>query len=200
MNISILVSLVVFLVVLIFLVSLVLKKKEPEPQEEIIEPVEEKRLFDNESISGSVFGIMRDSPNVNDFLKSDSSKPELTRRTYLENTLFLTNHRLLFIQIPISGVRPSDKMDISTYNFLHNRREIKNKGKQILDTLTPLEILQYKKNEILYDDIKLISLKNMDINIEKNNGERLKYTFLDKEYVDNLRHLLRLYLKDKFIG
>ena len=157
--------------------------------------------YQNEQIVFSIFGILKTAASFKDIFKPFGSATLGAGKTYFpENTLFVTNYRLLLVQVPVSGGNKIvGEVDYVQNNFFYNRSEIRQKGEQMLKTMGLTQILSYAMNDFLYSDIKLVTLKgNAQIIIEKNNGEKYSCTFLDKEYAEPLKKALSFYLKEKF--
>jgi len=119
---------------------------------------------------------------------------------YPENTLLITNYRILLIQVPITGGNKIvGETDYVPQNFFFNRGELRQKGEELLKTNSLPQILKLATNDVLYNDIKTLTLKQTQIIIEKVSGEKLSYVFMDREYIDSLKQLFQLYLKERFI-
>jgi len=143
-----------------------------------------------------VFGIMKTATGFGDMFTPVGS----SENYFPENTLLITNYRFLMVHMPISG---GDEIvggaDYANINFLFNRGKIRQKGEHILKTDSLPQILNLATNDVLYKDIKTVTLKKTEIIIEKLSGEKLGYLFLDREYVEPIKKLLRAYLSDRFI-
>lgn len=158
--------------------------------------------YKNEQIVFPIFGIIKTAASFKDKFKLHGfSMLGAGKRYYPENTLFITNHRLLFVQVPVTGGNKIiGSKDYVSENFFYNRSEIRKKGEEMLKTMTISQILPYAMNDFLYSDIKKIILKwNTQIIIEKINGEKYSCAFLDKEYAKPLKKILSSYLKEKFM-
>jgi len=157
--------------------------------------------YQDEKIVGAVFGILKTITGLKDLFKPMGVSFLGSGKIYFpENSLLITNYRLLMIQVPVSGGNKIvGETDYVSKNFFFNRGEIRQKGEQILKTNSLPEILALATNDVLYSDIKRVTLEQMKITIEKMNGERLGYVFMDEEYIKPLKELLQFYLKDKFI-
>lgn len=158
------------------------------------ENVKNLTLIPGEKIIGTIFGIMNLKRTGFAFLGvGKTTKPE--------NTLLITDNRLLFVQIPIPG---SNKIvDGAVYgdmNFFWNRGEIKEKGYQMIENM-PLEeiIKQYGIDAVLFDEIVSLTLKKMEFSILTSTNQKYKYLFMDREYVEPLKQWLRTYFKEKFV-
>ena len=164
----------------------------------ISHPIKEHQ---GEQLAGSVFGVLKVATGLGDFLKPFSSSFLGTGKTYFpENTMFITNLRIILIQIPISGGnKVVGEVDYVTNNFFYNRGELRQKGMELLQSNSLNDLLKFATNDVLYSDIKLITLKPYKIIIEKMNGEKLGYTFMDNEYNDLLKKLLHQHVKDKLV-
>lgn len=157
--------------------------------------------YKNEQIAGSIFGIIKTAVSFKDALNPfGSSFLGSGKMYYPENTLVVTNCRLLFVQIPLSGGnKVIGNTEYVSQNFFFNRGELRQKGEQIIKTNSLSEILSLATNDVIYNDIKTLTLKPFKIIIEKSNGGKLAYTFMDKEYTDLLKRMFKFYLKDRFI-
>ena len=157
--------------------------------------------YQDEKIIGSVFGIMKTATGFKDMLKPMGASFLGSGKTYFpENSLLITNYRLLMMQIPISGGNKIvGKTNYVSQNFFFNRGEIKQKGEQILKTNSLSQILKLATNDVLFRDIKTVTLKQTKIIIEKVTKEKFGYVCMDREYIEPLKKLLRVYLRDRFI-
>jgi hypothetical protein len=151
--------------------------------------------YQNESIQGYFFGIMKLGFGIFGFGSLGVGK-----RYYPENTLIVTNFRLIFVQIPISG---GNKMvgdrDYVDQNFFFNRGEIKQKGEEILKTNSLPEILKLATNDASFQDIKSVILKKGQIKIEKKNGEKLSYGVMNINDFDLFKETIKSSLKEKVV-
>jgi hypothetical protein len=158
--------------------------------------------YDDEQIAGWVIGIIKVAASFRDIFKPAGTLVLGSGKRYFpENTLLVTNYRLLFIQIPVSGGNKIvGDTDYVEQNFFFNRAEIRQKGEEILKTYSLSQILRLATNDILYRDIKTLTLKqNHQIIVEELAGQRISYSFWDKEYFDSLKRLFRFYLKERFV-
>jgi len=157
--------------------------------------------YQDEQIAGSVFGIMKTASGFKDVFKPFGMSVLGSGKTYYpENTLLVTNYRILLIQVPITGGNKIvGETDYVPQNFFFNRSELRQQGEELLKTNSLSQILKLATNDVLYNDIKILTLKQTQIIIEKTTGEKLSYVFMDREYIDSLKQLFSLYLKEKFI-
>jgi hypothetical protein len=157
--------------------------------------------YQNEQIAGAVFGIMKIATGFKDMFKPMGSSVLGSGKTYFpENSLLITNYRVLMIQVPVSGGNKIvGETDYVSQNFFFNRGEIREKGEQILKTSSIPQIVNLATNDVLFRDVKIITLNQTKIIIEKSNGDKLGYVFMDREYIEPLKKLLQFYLKEKFI-
>ena len=159
-----------------------------------IENVKNLASISGEKIIGAIFGIMN-------LKKTGFIFFGVGKTTKPENTLLVTDNRLLFVQIPVPGSNKIvDGAIYSDMNFFWNRGEIKEKGRQILENTSLEEVIkQYGIDAISFDEISNLTLKKMQFTILTNTNRKYKYLFMDKEYTEPLKQWLRAYLKDKFI-
>jgi hypothetical protein len=157
--------------------------------------------YQDEQIAGSVFGIMKTAAGFKDVFKPFGMSVLGSGKTYYpENTLLVTNYRMLLIQVPITGGNKIvGETDYVSQNFFFNRGELRQQGEELLKTNSLSQILKLATNDVLYNDIKILTLKQTQIIIEKMTGEKLSYVFMDREYIDSLKQVFSLYLKEKFI-
>jgi len=175
--------------------------------------------YENEKITGKVFGIMivntdfkdvKDAFNPIKILKGALSNPYSSsflgsgKVYYPENTLLITNKRLLFIQIPMTGGnKVVEGINYSYNNLYFNRGELIKNGEEILKTNSLPQILKLAINDVLYQDINSLTLKKQknQIIIEKSTGEKLGYSIVNREMTiePSIKKLFKLYLKEKFI-
>lgn len=156
--------------------------------------------YQDEQIVGSVFGIKMTATSFMDIFKpTGASVMGSGKNFYPENTLLITNYRLLMIQVTITGGNKIvGQTDYVSQNFFFNRGELRVAGEAVMQN--PLsEIVKLATNDVLYNDIKTLTLKQMQIVIEKLNGEKVGYMFMDREYMDLLAKLLPQYLGERFV-
>lgn len=160
--------------------------------------------YQDEVILGSVFGIEKSIASFKDIFSRKMGSYEFLgvgRNFAPENTLLITNYRLLFIQIPLAG---GDKVisgtDFVSANMMFNRSEIVQKGEEILKTNSIVQLSPLVRNEVLYQDIARLIFNKFIINIQKTNGEKLRYGFMDKEYTELINKILPEYLGNKFVS
>lgn len=156
--------------------------------------------YQGEQIVCSVFGIMKTAASLSDVFKPFGESVFGSGKMYYpENTLLITNYRIILVQVPVTG---GNKIvggtDYVTQNFYFNRAEIKQKGEELLKINSLTQVLQFVTNDVLYNNIKTLKLKQTQIIIEKTTGEKLSYIFIDKEYIDPIKQALQTYLKEKF--
>lgn len=84
-------------------------------------------------------------------------------------------------------------------NLLFNRGEIKEKGTEIINTSSVEQITKFAINDALYGDIKTLKMYKQEITIETLNGGKFSYVFMDQEYTQQLKQVLSICLKEKFI-
>jgi len=147
----------------------------------------------DERIVGSLFGIMNLKRTGIAFLGvGNTTKPE--------NTLLITDRRLLFVETPIPGSnRIVDGTAHADMSFFWNRGEISAKGQRMVESM-PLEEIarQYGIDELAFDEIANLELDKTEFTILTNANQKYRYLFMDREYVEPLKQWLRTYLKGKF--
>ena len=93
-----------------------------------------------------------------------------------------------------------DGTDYTMMNFIWNRSEISDKGKEILKINSISQILPLVRNEVSYNDISSLVFNKFIINIKMSNGDKLRYGFMDKEYTELINKILPKYLGSKFLS
>jgi len=153
----------------------------------------------DEKNEAAIFGILTTAVDMKGVFKVFGSSSLGVGKIYNpENTLLITNKRLLFIQVPLTGGNKIvDQTDYVTQNFLYNRGELREKGEQLLKEKTPQQLLEYATSDVVFSDIKTVTLEKAKIIIEKNNGEKFAYAYLDKEYLDILKVKFKEILGDR---
>ncbi|WP_340201722.1 hypothetical protein [Ascidiimonas sp. W6] len=170
-----------------------------------IDPYNVHRKIENyqdEEIAGAVFGIIETATGFKDLFKARGvSILGKGKVKFSENSLLLTNYRLLLVQIPVpGGNKMIGETDYVSENFFFNRGEIRQLGEEMLKTNSITQFLKLTTNYLLYEEVKTVTLHQTKIIIEKLSGDKLGYFFMDKEYIEPLKELLQLYLKEKFIN
>jgi len=147
-----------------------------------------------ERIVGTLFGIMNRKRTGFAFLG-------VGKTTRPENTLLITDSRLLFVEMPIPGNNKIvDGAVYSDMNLFWNRGEIREKGQRIVESMSLEEIAkQYGIDEVLFDEIANLKVEKMEFTILTNANQKYGYLFMDREYVEPLKQWLRTYLKGKFV-
>lgn len=184
----------VFLLVVFFVIEITRIGKVDLSIQIPAENVKNLTLIPGEKIIGAIFGILNLKRTGFSFLGvGKTTKPE--------NTLLITDNRLIFVQIPIPGSNKIvDGAAYSDMNFFWNRGEIKEKGRQMIEKMSLEEIVkQYGIGGISFDEITSLTLKKMEFFILTNANQKYKYLFMDREYIEPLKQWLRACLKDKFI-
>ncbi|MFA6513895.1 MAG: hypothetical protein WCT50_01225 [Patescibacteria group bacterium] len=173
--------------------------EDKQPHQENLVKISE---YQDEKILGSVFGITKGVASFKDMFSRTTGSSEFLgvgQNFAPENTLLITNYRLLFIQVPMTG---GDKVitgtDYTMNNIMFNRSEIAKNGEELLKNNSISQISPLIRNEVLYKDVMDLILNKFIIKIKKINGEKFRYAFFDKEYADLINKILPAYLKDKF--
>lgn len=154
----------------------------------------ELKLEPDEKLLYTIFGIMNLGRTGTSILGVGSTnKPE--------NTLIITNKRMLFVEIPIAGNSAMvDGITYSDMNFFWNRGELINAGGETLKTFSLNEIANnYGVQSYLYDDISKLILKKMEIEIHTIRNDKVKYLFLDREHIQPLIDNFKAVLGEKFV-
>lgn len=159
------------------------------------------KINKDEEIILPIFGIMKTSVDLKSALEpfgiSFLGKGKVLSP---ENSLLITNKRLLFIQVPMTG--GDNIVGETNYvinNFFYNKKELLTNGEELLRTQSLPQILQLVKKEIPYEEIKTVILKENKLIIEKISGEKFGYFFMEKEYLNAIKETLTQFLGDKLI-
>jgi hypothetical protein len=159
--------------------------------------------YQGEQIANYLFGIIKIDTGFSDAFRVQGFE-FLGKGKNLapENSLVITNFRLLLIQVPVSG---GDNivggMDYTSENFFYNRGRLVQDGEELLRTKNISQIFELGIRDISYEDVKAVTLQNMPLKIiiEKMSEEKIGYGFMDKERYESIRESLQFYLKDKFV-
>ena len=159
------------------------------------------KINKDEEIILPIFGIMKTSVDLKSALEpfgiSFLGKGKVLSP---ENSLLITNKRLLFIQVPMTGGdNIVGETNYVTNNFFYNKKELLTNGEELLRTQSLPQILQLVKKEISYEEIKTVILKENKLIIEKTSGEKFGYFFMEKEYLNIIKETLIQFLGDKLI-
>lgn len=153
------------------------------------------QILKDEKIEGIVYGIKRVGKGSGGFSFLGTGKEKSP-----ENSLLITNKRLLPIQVPVAG---GDKIvgdnSYVSKNFLFNRGEIRERGQQLIEENSLGEILKFVTEEASYENIETVTLQKTKLVIKIKTGKKLSYFFMDREYIDVIDNLLQEHLKEKFI-
>ncbi|HRP51149.1 MAG TPA: hypothetical protein PKX54_02485 [Candidatus Dojkabacteria bacterium] len=145
-------------------------------------------IDESEKVIYSIFGVMNTKRTGTAFLGvGKMNKPE--------NSLIVTNKRLLLVEVPIAGnSKIVDEINYSDMNFYWNRGEIIKNGNELLNRHTLSEIVKkYGVKSFKFEDIKILELNKMLIKIETTLDEKAEYLFMDREHIDPLsKHLSKL--------
>jgi len=115
-----------------------------------------------------------------------------------ENTLVLTNKRIILFQVPMpGGDNIVDGVDYTLQNVFFNRDEIIKKGKVLFSK--PLNtIMNHAVHDVLYDDITRVRVKGLTLRIEAD--RRYKITLLDTTIMPDLERVLKSVLDDRVVA
>jgi len=152
----------------------------------------------NEQIVACVYGITRMDANIGQFFRQAKYQLKTMKKLFSENTLIITDSRLLFLEIPVTL---DENMNASfTYqSFIFNREKIQREAEKLLSLNSLDQMLKYTKNELQYSDIQGLNFKQFQIIFTRNNGEKLKYGYMDAKYTDILKKYLKSYIGSKFV-
>jgi len=159
------------------------------------------KINKDEEIILPIFGIMKTSVDLKSALEPFGISFLGKGKVFSpENSLLITNKRLLFIQVPMTG--GDNIVGETNYvmnNFFYNKKELLTNGEELLRTQSLPQILQLVKKEIPYEEIKTVILKENKLIIEKTSGEKFGYFFMEKEYLNIIKETLIQFLGDKLI-
>ena len=161
----------------------------------ISHPIKEHQ---GEQLAGSVFGVLKVATGLGDFLKPFSSSFLGTGKTYFpENTMFITNLRIILIQIPISGGnKVVGEVDYVTNNFFYNLSLIHisalwpakrffgaarncQEGGSLTIIGTALVETGSRMDDLIYEEFK--GTGNMELHLERKLAERRIYPAINIE-------------------
>lgn len=157
--------------------------------------------IEGEKVEGAIYGISRQATSfLEQITPSGYSVAGAGRTLAAENTLVITNKRLLFIQVMVDGGNSIvGDTNYSMMNFYFNRGAIKEAGENLLKKESMKEITELALRQCNYEDIKLLKLDTATVYIEKTNGKKMKCGYMDKEYFETTASLLKKHLGDRFV-
>ncbi|MDD3175071.1 MAG: hypothetical protein PHU51_01185 [Candidatus Nanoarchaeia archaeon] len=159
-----------------------------------------KKTQAGEKVATSVFGIMKTAASFKEIFKPVGRAYLGTgKHQFPENTLVVTNKRLLLVQVPVAGGNKiiGDKNYVQE-NFFFNRGAIREEGAKLIKKGLN-NLIKYTIEDVLYVNLKSFTLNQTKIIIEKQDGRKLGYVFMDKEFIEPLKKSLKTLLKTKFI-
>ncbi len=151
-------------------------------------------VYPNEQVVGVVFGILRVAANLKDvFTPSGFSFLGKGTITNPENTLLITNERLVMIHVPVTGGGTAvlGNINYTSINHFYNRAEIKERGEQLLKMEPLSDILKRAVGDAAFRDMRSVHLQKTQITITLLNGGMMRYSFIDAEYFAMLQSALQ---------
>jgi hypothetical protein len=171
---------------------------EPEPRHPVIHRSHlESR---DEAVSGAVFGIQKISDGPPDAgSPGRSSRADLKKNP--ENSLVMTNRRLLFIHVPVTaGPAAGKKGDTLRTDCFSHLPEIRKKGSGMLKARSLAEVIRHSTREIPYSEIRMATLRGVVLDLELNGNGKDSYFFMDPADAGPLKQVLELHLGVRFTG
>ncbi len=117
-----------------------------------------------------------------------------------ENAAIITNQRIIFITVPIPGAETMVMgIDIPMWEWIAAKKEIENKLKEMLSSMTIEQILNSnpKNFYVDYSNIERIKFGNFthSIKIFKRDGKKLKYSIRDVDDFQKAKQLFANYTR-----
>ena len=166
------------------------------PRAPVHEPLREYR---DESVSGAVFGIQKIATEAPDIRALGRSARTARTKKDPENSLILTNRRLLFIQVPVEASPPSPKKTgAGREDCFSHLAEIREKGSEMLKARPLSEVVRHGTRDFAYGDIRQATLKGVVLGLEFNGGGKASYFFMDRAYAETLKNILPQHLGERF--
>jgi len=124
--------------------------------------------------------------------------------THSQNSMFFTNKRVLAVMVPVQGAGIAmGGVDYSSAHFMLNKDGIINKGRQMVATMTPTQIVNFDKNNyaIAYTDISKVKLRTFwgrGVLVYDRGGKKvMHFTTSDGKNIDMMRSILNQYCPGK---
>lgn len=138
--------------------------------------------------------IIGSFPNFQNGRGGSYSIQEIGKARYPENSLLITNKRLLFIQVPMpGGDNIIGDMKYQMQNYIFNQEEMKRNLKELMTNNDLNSIYRnFGVKSIKFSEISNINIKPGALKIQTKSGEKHHYMFLDRDYVRQIKSLLRL--------
>lgn len=113
-----------------------------------------------------------------------------------ENTMVITNRRIVFLVIPMPGGNKTiSGIDIPMWQFILARDEIEKKSKEILSSKPLDEIINSNQKNFFVNLSEIKKVKfgffTSTIKIYLKNGKSLKYSLRSKEDFKNVKKILK---------
>ena len=161
----------------------------------------EIKPIQGEQVAGAVFGVMKVATGFRDLFQVTGKEVLGSGKSNIpENSIVITNCRILFIQVPLSGGNTiADGVNYAEKNFFYNRGELREKGKQLINQAPITDIFNLGIREAKYADITTATLKKNKIVITRKDGSKIGYAWMDQEIYQELARLLAYYLKERVI-
>ena len=158
------------------------------------------KKFGDEKFMASFFGVIYTAYQLKDSLKpAGYSYLGGGEYAYLENSMVVTDKRLLLLQIPMPG---ADKIVGGTVytleNVFFNRQELIKKGRELIGESVD-KAINYAVREYLLADIDRLTLKGTILYIDLKNGNRTAYTLMEQADRQGLADSLQKLVGDKII-
>ncbi len=119
----------------------------------------------------------------------------------IENTIIVTDKRLLFIAVPVSGEGMTlGGMDVSGMQSMFNRKNIEKRGSEMINRMPPQEILKSNPAnfEIPFEYITEVKFGWFGtVKILDSEGEKYRYTIFKKEDREKLKQVLQRFIPNK---
>lgn len=149
--------------------------------------------YPGEHIVVSIFGVMKTGT-------ISTASLGVGQAANPENSLLLTNERMLWIQVPVSGAgMVIGDMDYTVQNMLFNRSELRQKGTEMLAKNTIEQILsEHIIRSLPYTMINSVEIKSYSILVACTDGTSLEYLIIDRDYLSTLQQSLKDIFKERY--
>lgn len=119
-----------------------------------------------------------------------------------ENSIFVTNKRLLLVSIPVIGEGIAiGGIDISMLQSMFNTGQIRKKGEEMVRTLTPQQIFESNKSNssLPFEQIDKMKFSKFfrTIKLLDKQGNKFKYTIKKRDDHQRFRDTLSQYIGNK---
>ena len=153
------------------------------------------QTYQGEKVINYIAGIMRTGMG-----SGSSSVLGVGKVSHPENAIVITNKRIVLVFVPIAGAdKIIDGADINVWQWLLAKKDIENKLKNMLSSMSIVDILKSdgRNFAIDYNNIERIKFGNISKSIEiiTKDRKKFKYSIRDKKDFEKAKTLFQNFIK-----